>query len=148
MNDSPNTGVSCEIIDHTADIGIRASAPTIETLFQVCALGMMEIIMEGSSYKAEKRTTEYPITIEGSDANDLLYGFLSELLYLFDGEAVIPLSFKDSKLEDGKFSTVMEGITFNQEIHNTETAIKAITFHNMKIENIENRWQTDVIFDI
>ncbi len=149
MKETPDTGISCKVIDHTADTGIRASAPTIEALFQVCALGMMEIIMEGSSCKEEKPVIKYPITIKGNDKEDLLYAFLSEILYLFDGESIIPLGFKSSKLENCIFfSTTLEGIHFDEKIHDIGTEIKAITFHNLKIEKIENRWQTDVIFDI
>ena len=148
MNDAPGTGISCKIINHTADIGIRASAPTMEELFQVCALGMMNIIMGDSSFPEEMPAVEYPITIEGSDVNDLLYAFLSEVLYFFDGESIIPLSFKESKVENGKFSALMEGIPFNPEVHIIERGIKAITFCNMKIEKTEDKWQTDVIFDI
>lgn len=35
-----------------------------------------------------------------------------------------------------------------QKKHKIETEIKAITFHNMNIEVIDEKWQTDVIFNI
>lgn len=148
MNNKYYAGASCEIIEHTADIGIKVTAPTPETLFETCALGMMEIIVEGHSYKDEEPVVEIPLNLQGSDTEDLLYAFLSEILYLFDGESIIPLSFKGSRLVNCEFSTALEGIHFNRKMHDIGTEIKAITFHNMKIENIENKWQTDVIFDI
>lgn len=113
MTKSFSQNARCEIIEHTSDMGIRASADTVEELFQVCIFGMMKIISGNSFFTNEKPAAEYPITLYGEDTGSLLYAFLSEILYLFDGESIIPLSFKNSKLERGKFSTIMEGIIYD-----------------------------------
>jgi len=140
--------LSYEIIEHTADIGLRARAANIEKLFESCARGMMDIIMEDDFSGTDTFEIEKSITVEGSDNEDLLYAFLSEILYYFDGENIIPIKFENSRITKGMFETGMKGIKYDPEKHSIGVEIKAITYHNMKIEKSDDLWQTDVIFDV
>ena len=146
---SNRTG-SFEIIEHTADIGISAMAKSRGELFETCAFGMMEIILGKNPFdiSEEKINEKRFVEIDGTDDEDLLYGFLSEILYLFDGEHIIPLNFMNSKFEEERFTTELKGIKFEPGKHDVDVEIKAVTFHGMDLKQVEGDWQTKVIFDV
>ena len=169
------TKSSFAYIEHTSDIGIHSRGETKEKLFEQCALGMVSIMIDTGNIAPD---LEEKIEVEAGDDEGLLYGFLSEALYLFDGEEFIPLKFKNSGFQgsdlkngnlrnrkfenenleygdlesgspgNGKFITTALGCRFNPAIHKIKTEIKAVTFHRMKIEKRDNIWETDVIFDV
>jgi len=144
-------------IEHTADIGIRAYGDTREQLFENCAVGMMSIIL-GTDYvnsivsngdtNSHFNPFKENIEVDGDDDEDLLYGFLSDVLYLFEAEDFIPLRFNDSIIKSGIFRTSISGVKYDPRIFNILKEVKAVTFHRMKIERKGNKWQTDVIFDV
>ncbi len=111
-----------EIIDHTSDCGIKVYGKSLEELFTNAALGMFEII--GGKYDPSKskdlnHKTSIEIQKKTSSLEELLVGFLSELLYK---------SFK-------------EKVIFKKEI-------KAVTFHDLKIELDKELYHCTIIFDI
>lgn len=136
---------SFTIIEHTADIGIHARGADIESLFEECARGMVSVMMDTNHLAPDR---EMEIRVDGDDDTDLLYAFLAEILYLFDGENFIPIKYKNSRLHEGIFTTTARGLLFNPEKHRVEREIKAVTFHGMNIKKNGNNWETDVIFDI
>lgn len=71
------------ILDHTADIGIKAYGETLEKLFSNTALGMFSIITDLDKVKSSRN---FYIQIKGEDEENLLIKWLNELLYLFDTE--------------------------------------------------------------
>ncbi|MCE1246906.1 MAG: archease [Firmicutes bacterium] len=136
-----------KIIDHTADVGIEAAGSTIGSLFENCALGMISLMIKLSPENNIIRKT-VTININGTDDTDILYGFLSEVLYLFEGENFVPESFSDTSLENGKFSTLAEGCEIIPAQAEFLHEIKAVTFHGMEITQQNGEWKTQVIFDI
>jgi len=145
MENKAKIRTNFKIIDHTADIGIHAVGKTPEELFESCALGMIYIIMGDQNFCAEAKRN---IQVEGIDNEDLLYSFLSDVLYFVDGEDFITTGFRNSVIKDGKFETTALGFHLNPENHHIETEIKAVTYHLMKIVENEGVWKTDVIFDV
>ncbi|MCD4783394.1 MAG: archease [Candidatus Eremiobacteraeota bacterium] len=146
-----------EIIEHTADIGIRAFGRTREKLFENCAIGMMSIILGADYGKACDlndaassyfNPREEIVEVEAEDGEGLLYSFLAEILYLFEGENFIPLRFNNSKIHDRMFTTSIPGVNYDSNLFEIINEVKAVTFHRMKIEKKGDMWQTDVIFDI
>ncbi|AAL81676.1 archease [Pyrococcus furiosus DSM 3638] len=138
-----------EHYEHTADIGIRGYGDTLEEAFEAVALALFDVIV--NVRKIEKKV-EIDIEVEGEDLESLLYSFLEELLYLHDIEGLVFGDFK-VKIEqkDGKYILRGKayGEKFDPEKHEPKEEVKAITYHDMKIERLpDGRWMAQLVPDI
>jgi SHS2 domain-containing protein len=75
-----------ELIEHTADMGLKAYGRTLAEAFANAAYGMFAIIAELDEVKeVETRRVE----VDADDAESLLFEWLNSLLYYFDVEGLI-----------------------------------------------------------
>src|SRR5271170_105570 len=78
------SSASCfEILDHPADMGFRACAPNLADLFAQCGKALTSVLVDLESVDGTEMTA---VEILGDDLESLLYNWLAEILYLFDGE--------------------------------------------------------------
>jgi len=133
-----------ELIEHTADIGIKVKAKDLKGLFSQSALAMFDIIAE------EKSTNNKPqkIKIEQSadDLESLFVNWLNELLSLSAVKELIFYDFQINKIDKNLLQAVAVGRSVHDYKVNVE--IKAATYHELKIEKLEDDWQAQVIFDV
>lgn len=135
-------------MEHTADTGILVTAPTLEGLFLRAALGMRDLFLENVPDGGVAPTITKNITVSGIDHEEMLFSFLAELLYLFDGEKFLPLALEEARIAKDGFSCIATGVPFDAGKYPMKYEIKAVTYHQMKIEEVEGEWRTPVIFDI
>ncbi len=133
-----------EIIDHTADVGIAARGETPEDLFANAAAGMFSIITDPDN--VEPRTSR-PVTVSGSDRADLLVAFLNELLFLFETDRFITRRVEFDRLTETELAAVAHGEAIGPQ-HELETEIKAVTRHELAVEQRADDWHATVLFDI
>lgn len=87
----------------------------------------------------------HEISLSAPSKELLLIDFLSEALYLSDvnDEAYFNATF--SEFSETSLKAMLHGI----EIERFQVVeIKAVTYHELKIEKINNSWQAEVVFDI
>jgi SHS2 domain-containing protein len=130
-----------EILEHKADLKIRAFGKTKEELFLNMLLGMAD------SQKPEIRSKEKikrQIKIKSLDLLTLLVDFLNEVLYLSQVNEEIYLDFKFKRFNDNE----LEGEIIGQKINKFGEDIKAATFHNLEIKQEDRTWRATILFDI
>ena len=129
-----------EEISHTADWSARVWAEDLPLLFTEAARAMNSL--SGTTIGSGTRLKR-TFKAEGPDAESLLVAFLSELLYYQEQENLV---FDTFELDvNGKTLKVeMEGA----EIASPEKAIKAVTYHNLKIEQTDQGFETTIVFDV
>ena len=135
---------SFEFIDHTADVGILVTAPTPEGMFETAALAFTALITKVDSLNLRQ---ERKFRLQEDDMETLLVSWLQELLYLLDTEDLIFGRFQ-VKLQDFSLEATAYGEVFDPEIHPMKTEIKAVTYHQLEVEQIDQEWRARVIFDI
>lgn len=136
-----------ELIEHTADIGIRVKAHDLKELFINAALAMFDIIAEkGPSAKGQMPRTPYIIKQKADNLDELFINWLNELLSLSATKELIFNDFKINKLD----ITKLEATAIGEDIKNykVNTEIKAATYHQLKLEETKSGWQAEVIFDV
>ncbi len=140
-----------EEISHTADWSARVWAKDLPSLFAESARAMNSlagtVIAQGSRVK---RIFE----AEDTDAESLLVAFLSELVYYQEQEnlafdkfefEVKSVALIGAAMPKGKRLKVeMEG----GQIVSTDKAIKAVTYHNLKIEKTKRGVAITIVFDV
>ncbi len=135
--------MSFEEISHTADVKIRASAPTLEALFSETFKALMQV-MYG---KGRCGRTIREIRIESTDNESLLADFLSEVLFVSEVEGLV---FSDARIRINGFSLIAElrGESFDPLIHSTGTEVKGISYSGLEIVHNANGYKLDIIFDV
>lgn len=131
-----------ETVNHTADIMIRAFGKDIETSFANAAFGMFDQLADLSNVEAKEK---FSLEIEGSDPEQLLVDFLSELLYLFDTELVLLKEF-DLKYDGEVLRAEARGERIDKQKHTMKQAIKAVSYHAIEVEP-EKKGYVQVLFD-
>ena len=72
-----------EVLEHTADVGLKAYGATLPELFVNAARGMIALALEPQEVRPAQCR---PLAARGEDLEELLVHFLSEILYALDAE--------------------------------------------------------------
>ncbi|PIP24320.1 MAG: hypothetical protein COS25_02355 [Candidatus Nealsonbacteria bacterium CG02_land_8_20_14_3_00_37_10] len=130
-----------EILEHKADLKIRAFGKDLKELFENAMIGMFE----SAKYEGGGRKIKKEIKVSSLDLLSLLVDFLSEALYQSQINKEIYNDIKFTKLID----TELEAELIGQKVERFGEDIKAVTYHNLEIKQNKNKiWEGTVLFDI
>jgi SHS2 domain-containing protein len=132
-----------EIIDHTADIGIKAYGKTISEAFTNAAFAMFDIITNKSKID---NIGQYDIQLDAPDLEQLLIDWLSELLFLNSAKNLVFNKFNVT-IDKTHLSSSIFGELYDESKHNKGTEIKAVTYHMLKVHD-SDPFFVQVLFDI
>lgn len=134
-----------ELIDHTADVGIKAYGKTLSEAFQNAAKGMFDIITDSSEIE---NVGQYDINLSADDLEQLLVDWLSELLYLHSANNLVFGFFKvDLDEKNKKLTAKVFGEKLNMSKHKAGAEIKAVTYHMLEVK-AKKPYNIQVLFDI
>jgi SHS2 domain-containing protein len=133
------------ILEHPADVGIEAFGFSLKEAFEYAALGLTSIIVEPASVDPSEQRF---ITLKGTDPENLLVRWLSEIIYLYDGEDFLLSDVKINRLEQGELEATLVGEKLIEAKHKLRMDIKAITYHQLKVEEIPGGVVLRVFVDI
>jgi SHS2 domain-containing protein len=133
-----------EILEHTADIGLEASESSLEELFVTATRGMAEIA--GVWRPGDGK--EVLIEVEAGNLGSLLVDWLSEVLYLHDsrGDAIAAAQISEVSEEKGVRGSVR--LAPLGEDSSEGVQIKAVTYHQLRVERDREGWIAQLYFDI
>ena len=134
-----------ETFDHTADLGLRVRAATLDALFAEAATALFAVVVEDPDAIAAREPQEFRIA--GDDRAYLLFDWLKELLYRFDAEHRLFARFEVHVAADGLTATAW-GEPYDAARHELGHEVKAITYHGLRVEPSECGWLAEVIVDI
>ncbi|HET9591240.1 MAG TPA: archease [Anaerolineales bacterium] len=129
-----------EEISHTADWSVRVWAQDLPSLFAESARAMNAL---AGTLTASGRRVTRTFESDGPDAESLLVAFLSELVYYQEQENLAFDTF-DIRISDWHVSVEMNGT----QITSVDKAIKAVTYHNLKIEESSRGYEAVIVFDV
>lgn len=138
-----------QVLDHTADMGFLVTGKTITEIFELSALALTSIL---TNIRELASSSTQEICVEAPDREGLMYAWLSEVLYLFDGEKKLFSSFRISELNLAsgacKLTCIATGDDYDSAKHQISTYVKAITFHQMEIIDTPDKCSARVFIDI
>jgi SHS2 domain-containing protein len=136
-----------EILEHPADIGLRARGPTLAGLFENAAAGMMEIAASPAGIREREQK---PITAQAPDREALLVTFLEEILWLVDGQGWLParVAVPLCGISETAVAATAFGEPRDTSRHHMRLIIKAVTYHQLAVRQTEQGWEAEVYFDI
>ena len=133
-----------------ADIAYEAYGKNLNELFESAALAIFELSADVKTIDAKKKLE---ISLENKKLDNLLYDFLSEILFLKDSKYMVFRKVKveineDKKNKMYKLKSTLEGDTINSETQHLENDIKAITMHMFELKKIKNVYHARIVVDI
>ena len=133
-----------ELLEHTADVGIRATGDSPEEVFAAAAEGLASIL--GAWFPGEGE--EHPIEVHADDQAGLLVSWLDELLYLHESRDAVFGGFDVRRVEDSELEAgVRLAPRGNRDLEGV--GVKAATYHRVRLEREPNRgWVADVYVDV
>ncbi len=134
-----------EALDHTADAGIIVHADNLKELFARAAWGMFSVITDVHKVKPAETIR---IAVEAGDREALMVRWLSELNYRHVTEHWLLSRVDVLAVTDRRLEADVQGEKTDPARHTIYTEIKAITFHALRIEQIDHRWKAAIIFDL
>jgi SHS2 domain-containing protein len=132
-----------ELIEHTADVGVKAYGKTVAEAFEHAAEAMFDIITDESTIDS---IGEYDILLEAPDLEQLLVDWLSKLLFLNDAEDLVFGKFEVT-ITGTRLSARVLGEKYNTKKHRMGVEIKAVTYHILQV-NEKDPIFVQVLFDI
>ena len=134
-----------EILEHTADIGLRARGETQAALFENAAVGFLEIALERETV-AERETR--PLAANAADREALLVNWLQEILWLVDAEGWLPRRVVVEQISERRVLGAAHGEPRDPARHRFRSLIKAATYHQLSVREEDGVWVGEVFLDI
>ncbi|MFH1874970.1 MAG: archease [Pseudomonadota bacterium] len=143
-----------EVIEHTADVGIRVEADNLKNLFLDAAEGMFAVMLESKPNLIPAITIPIDVQLTNPDQvklsfeAQLLVKWLQELLFVFETRHIVPTHFFIDQISKQGLEGCYKGLKFDKRYHKLLHEIKAVTYHQLQVNQTERGWEARVIFDI
>ncbi len=129
----------CEV-EHTADWELEAWAPDFPGLLEQAARGMYRLA--GIQAQPGGQALRELLLVQ-PDRESRLVGFLRELLYLAESEHLAFDGFAFTQAPGGLHASLAGGTLLSQA-----KEIKAVTYHNLRVQDEENGLRVNIVFDV
>ena len=134
-------------INATADVGLIVESDTVPQLFAEAATGLMEIMVDLDGIRSDRRLS---IDIKADSLEDLLYSWLSDLIYHKDTDNFLVNKCNITITEKSEYILAAEltGDSIDPGRHILKVDVKAVTYYKFKIGRKNNLWFAEMVFDL
>ena len=142
-----------EVIEHPADVGFLAYGATLDELFANAALAMLSL---GCALDHIEEREHREVAANGADTEALLYAWLADILAVADAEQLVFRRVQVTRLRlakaNGGLQNDVRGIAYGEKFdrhrHAAGTYIKAVTYHQLRVEQMPDGWRAQVFLDV
>lgn len=139
-----------EVEDHTADTGLKVWGKSPEECIMAAVIGFVNLTTDPITLAIDDETEcDSEVWYDTEDGIDVtLRDVLNDLLYALDVSGRLPVTILRAEM-DGEFFVL--GCHYGKWVHGISTPrmeIKAVTWQNLRLSEVENGWYGYVIFDI
>jgi len=130
-----------ELLEHTADVGVRARGPSLEAVFEQATFGLAEVL--GASRPGPDEPVA--VTVAPADPAGVLVDWLGEVLWLHESrDAGIAAVRVDRAGEAGAAGEVT--LAGNGPFDGTQ--VKAVTYHQLRVVRDGDGWLAELYLDV
>ncbi|MDQ4125751.1 MAG: archease [Actinomycetota bacterium] len=135
-----------EILEHTADVGIRAEAVDLSGVFEQATLGLLDIV--GTWAPGREAGDQIELEVEADDRGALLVDWLGEVLYLGDSRDAVVTSLDLTEVTERRAAGRLGIAPRDEAAYEGGTQVKAITYHRLAVEQTDDGWSATVYVDV
>ncbi len=158
-----------EFLEHTGDVKIRATGSSFREAIESAMQALIQLISSKEASeasvqesdnevsgkgakkrgiaKAKKASQELLLEVETSNIKDLIVMALERLFIMCEIEDVLPRSVKILE-EEHENPYYVRFAVFGEKGKLSDTEIKAITYHQLRVDKTEGGWLIEVVIDI
>jgi SHS2 domain-containing protein len=142
--------VGYELLEHTADVGIRARGPTLEAAFEQATEGLADVLgalAPGWSPGKSGPGETVAVQVAAGDPGGLLVDWLNEVLWLREVRQAKLTGVRVERVGDG---TAAGWVAFSGDGPAPDgTFVKAVTYHRLRVEpDPGGGWLIEVYLDV
>ena len=134
-----------ELVDHTADVGLRLWAPTPEGVFEEAGKAVLLLICV--PLKVEQTET-VDVRVEAGDRALLLTAWINELIFQLEAKRTLFADFELVELDDTHLVARATGERLDPARHAVRGGVKAATLHELALREGAEGWEGFVILDV
>ncbi len=138
-------GPSYELFDHTADIGIRVRADSLEGLLQPASEALYTVI--GELFPGGDPSS-IAVELSDSESSILLRDYLAELLFLLERDNRLATAVEVARFCDGSLEATVQTERVDPARSVFHHEVKAITYHQLDIVATPGGVEATIIVDI
>lgn len=153
-------------LDHPADVGFEVRAKTLPEIFAGAALALCDYGWDLATIRPRRSLT---LRARAATLEDLLFSWLAEILFLTDAESWLFREFRVERVAQSPapapsrsletrgaaaaqqlWEIVGEarGEKFSKKRHRSRTYIKAVTYHQLAVQQSAGGWRATVYLDV
>ena len=130
---------------HTADLALGVEGDSPADLFVSAAEGFYRSIVRE---RPRDLGLQHRVERSAADVEELLVGFLSELLYLYSTQGFLAARVEIEHWSEQRIAAELYGESFDPERHIVLREIKAVTYHGLQVVQQGGRWRATIIMDV
>ena len=133
-----------EVLEHTADVGLRLTGDSAEEVFEAAAEGLAAL--QGAWFPGEGE--DQALEVVAADLPGLLAAWLDEVLYLLEARDAVLGGVAVAFVQDRRVAgTVRLAPRADRDLESV--GVKAATLHRVRFERAPNEtWSADVYLDV
>jgi SHS2 domain-containing protein len=135
-----------ETFDHTADLGLRIRAGDLNSLFAEAALALTSILVEDPTSVQPARRVEIDLPADAVEFQ--MFDWLNSILGMFEHDRLLVAKCEVQISPIGVLTAAVECEEFDPSRHELSHEVKAITYHDLRVEETNDGWLAEVIVDI
>jgi len=130
-----------------SDAAFKATGKTLEDLFGNCALAVTSCMVD---IETVSLVVDYEVRLEAKTEEELLYDWLSELVFIKDSERLFTVKFdiEINKADVFQLSAKIWGDKIDYNKQNIHVDVKAVTMHMFKLVRKTQGWEAFVVLDL
>jgi len=132
-------------IEHTADVGFEVEAPGLAELFERAGLAMLGVMVDLAGVEPRERVD---ITVEAEGLEELLHDFLTDLLVRVESTGFIACELALDVVDARRVRGEAAGERIDRSRHGLYGLVKAVTYHQLAVEQRDGGWWARVILDV
>ena len=130
---------------HQSELAVRIAGSSQADLFANSAFALFDVMTDPSNIEIKERMA---LEVEGTDRDDLMVNWISELLYLYQGSGYLLKEFKINQVKDTIVKAEVGGEKIDPDRHEIKQEIAAVAFHKSRMQKTGNQWIAQVIFEL
>ncbi len=135
-----------ELLDHTADLGVRVTAPSLAELVRVAGEGLYTVIGNLQPTAGNPRPEHFEFV--AADQAVLLRDYLAELLLVFERDLRMMTAVQVETFDAERLVVSGQSRPVDREHSAFDREVKAITYHGLRLHPTKGGYEAEFIVDI
>ena len=133
------------ILSRSSDLLIKVFGGTQAELFANAAFALFDLITDIETIEVRERL---PLEVEGVNRDDLMVNWMRELLYLYQGSGYLLKEVRVHEAREDYVRGEVCGEKFDPDRHEIQRDIRAVAYHQSRMDKTGDQWTAQVNFEL